>query len=149
MGRSLPYSAAMYSDAISPMTEPLTLALADDDELHTELVSAWLEHHGYRVVSFASGDELLQWAAGAERHVDAFVLDVDMPGRDGIQSHRELRALDSYAQVPAVFVTSTAQRVEEETVHSTPGGTLKFIRKDGQMLVRLHEWLSEHVYTES
>lgn len=126
------------------MTETLTLALADDDELHAELVSVWLEHHGYRVLRFPSGDDLLAWAAAGGR-VDAFVLDIDMPGRDGIQSCRELRALDGYAGVPAVFVSSTSPRARLE--QAAEAGTVQFIRKDGQMFVHLGAWLAEHLYS--
>lgn len=133
----------MYSNDYASMTQSLTLALADDDELHAELVSAWLEHQGIRVLRFGSGDALLSWAAEAPRRVDAFVLDVDMPGRDGVQSCRELRTLGGYARTPAVFVSSAspsavAGRVPEERV--------EFIRKDGEMFVRLAEWLTAHVY---
>ena len=133
----------MYSDAFSPMTRLPTLALADDDELHAELVSAWLEHQGFQVLRFVSGDALLSWAAAGAQPVDAFVLDVDMPGRDGVQSCRELRALDGYARVPAVFVSSADPRSVPDEVAA---GQVQFIRKDGEMFVRLAEWLSEHVY---
>ncbi|HEU0301342.1 MAG TPA: response regulator [Longimicrobium sp.] len=127
------------------MTETLTLALADDDELHAELVGTWLEHQGFRVVRFPSGDDLLSWARGGDRRVDAFVLDVDMPGRDGIQSCRELRALDGYARVPAVFVSSTSPRAVVEQA-AADDGAVHFIRKDGEMFVHLSAWLSEHLY---
>ena len=133
----------MYSDAFSPMTRTPTLALADDDELHAELVSAWLEHQGFQVRRFVSGDALLSWAAAGLQQVDAFVLDVDMPGRDGVQSCRELRALDGYARVPAVFVSSADPRAVPDEVAAA---RVQFIRKDGEMFVRLAEWLSEHVY---
>ena len=126
------------------MTETLTLALADDDELHAELVSTWLEHQGFRVLRFPSGDDLLSWASAGDRRVDAFVLDVDMPGRDGIQSCRELRALSGYARVPTVFVSSTSPRAAVEQAQGT--GSVQFIRKDGDMFVRLSEWLDEHLY---
>jgi DNA-binding response OmpR family regulator len=125
------------------MTESLTLALADDDELHAELVSTWLEHQGFRVLRFPSGDDLLSWASAGDRRVDAFVLDIDMPGRDGIQSHRELRALHGYARVPAVFVSSTRPRA---VVEQPENGSVQFIRKDGEMFVRLGAWLNEHLY---
>lgn len=122
-----------------------TLALADDDELHAELVSAWLEHQGCRVVRFGSGDALVTWATAGPRDIDAFLLDVDMPGRDGVQSCRELRALGSYARIPAVFVSSAApQGVPDEPAEAP----VEFIRKDGQMFVRLAAWLSAHVYRE-
>ena len=82
------------------MTDSPMLALADDDELHAELVCTWLEHQGFRVVHFPSGDDLISWASAGDRRVDAFVLDIDMPGRDGIQSSRELRALDGTPACP-------------------------------------------------
>jgi CheY-like chemotaxis protein len=125
------------------MTHYPTLALADDDELHAELVGAWLEHQGFRVLRFGSGDALLTWASGGPRQVDAFLLDVDMPGRDGVQSCRELRALDGYARTPAVFVSSASPETVPDEVAAS---RVQFIRKDGEMFVRLAEWLSEHVY---
>jgi CheY-like chemotaxis protein len=137
-------SGAVFDDAYSPMTDSPMLALADDDELHAELVCTWLEHQGFRVVHFPSGDDLLSWASASERHVDAFVLDIDMPGRDGIQSSRELRALNGYARVPTVFVSSTSPRAVVEAAPDT--GRVEFIRKDGQMFVRLAAWLSENLY---
>lgn len=136
----------VYYEADLPMTIPPTLALADDDELHAELVCAWLEHHGFRVVRFPSGDDLLSWASADERRVDAFLLDIDMPGRDGIQSSRELRALDGYARVPTVFVSSTSSRAVAE--QAADGDRLEFIRKDGEMFVRLAEWLNDNIYAE-
>ena len=139
----MPYPLAVYIDDFSPMTHAPTLALADDDELHAELVSAWLEHQGCRVLRFDSGDALLSWAAAGPRQVDAFVLDVDMPGRDGVQSCRELRALDGYASLPAVFVSSGTPAVLPDEVGASP---VQFIRKDGEMFVRLADWLSQNLY---
>jgi CheY-like chemotaxis protein len=133
----------VFDDAYPTMTDLPMLALADDDELHAELVCTWLEHQGFRVVRFPSGDDLLSWASAGERQVDAFVLDIDMPGRDGIQSSRELRALGSYARVPTVFVSSTSPRA---VVEAAPDTRVEFIRKDGQMFVRLAAWLSENLY---
>ncbi|MBW3656501.1 MAG: response regulator [Gemmatimonadetes bacterium] len=121
-----------------------TLALADDDELHAELMSVWLEHQGYRVLRFASGDELVSWAAEGGSGVNGLLLDVDMPGRDGFQSCREVRALPSFAQVPAVFVSAAMpNNVPEEVV----SGACHFIRKDERMFVKLADWLSRNIYS--
>jgi CheY-like chemotaxis protein len=120
-----------------------TLAVADDDEVHAELVSAWLEHHGFRVLRFGSGDALLEWASSSGGTVDAVVLDVEMPGRDGFQSCRALRALPAYASVPAVFVSSASpDRVPPDVAGED---RVQFIRKDGEMLVRLSRWLDDHM----
>jgi CheY-like chemotaxis protein len=144
-GPILAFLVRVFTEAYLPMSESPTLALADDDELHAELVSAWLEHQGYRVLRFPSGDDLLAWASGAAERADGLVLDIDMPGRDGIQSCRELRALDGYASVPAVFVSATSPRSRLEQAADT--GSVQFIRKDGQMFLHLGEWLAENLYT--
>lgn len=143
-GPILAPAAGMLSSPYSDMTHQRTLAIADDDELHAELVSAWLEHQGYRVLRFGSGDELVSWASSsAGEGVDALVLDVDMPGRDGFQSCRELRAIPAFASVPAVFVSaaSPAQLATDECLRGS-----HFIRKDERMFVQLADWLSSHIY---
>ena len=126
------------------MNRSITLALADDDETHAELVAHWLEQLGYHVLRFDSGDALLSWAEAGTAPVDAVLLDVDMPGRDGYQSARDLRRLPAYARVPAAFVSAACpDGVPDEVVQAGP---VQFIRKDGQMLVRLSEWLNDAVY---
>lgn len=121
-----------------------TLAIADDDEIHGELLAAWLEHHGYEVLRFDSGDRLVDWASSSSgAAVDAFVLDVDMPGRDGFQSCRELKRLPAYARVPAIFVSSlSGDSVERQ---ATDAGGTGMVRKDGEMFPRLATWLAENV----
>lgn len=134
MGHTLQYPTPVSEATLSPFL-PRTLAVADDDEVHAELVSAWLEHHGFRVLRFVSGDALVDWASSPGAAADALVLDVDMPGRDGFQSCRDLRALPAFSQVPAVFVSSaTLNRVPDEG---------ELIPKDGEMLARLTRWLDE------
>jgi CheY-like chemotaxis protein len=126
------------TDFAPPSVPARTLALADDDAVQAELVSAWLEHRGFRVLRFGSGTELLHWASASADPVDGLVLDVDMPGLDGFQSYRALRALPAYAQVPAVFVSaSTPAELAAENG--------AFIAKDGEMLDRLSRWLDDRV----
>ena len=136
----------MNSPYPAMMLDQPTLALADDDELHAELMSAWLEHQGYRVLRFASGDELVSWAAGGGGGIQGLLLDVDMPGRDGFQSCREVRAIPSFAEVPTVFVSAaTPNNIPDEVV----SGACHFIRKDERMFVQLADWLSRHIYSDA
>lgn len=120
-----------------------TVAVAEDDPIQAELLSAWLEAHGYTVLRFPSGDDLLEWASRSGDAVDAFLLDVDMPGRNGFESCAELRKLAAYARTPALFVTAgegaslerRASEAEETSV----------LPKDEAMLARLTEWLARNV----
>ena len=61
----------------------------DDSYVMRELVTLSLEAAGYSVEAVASGDAAL--VAAAREVFDAFILDVDMPGMDGLAVGRALR----------------------------------------------------------
>ena len=61
----------------------------DDSYVMRELVTLSLEAAGYSVEAVASGDAAL--VAAAREDFDAFILDVDMPGMDGLAVGRALR----------------------------------------------------------
>lgn len=71
----------------------LELALGLDPDLHVEIVS--------------SGTELLE-RAGAGKY-DAVVVDAMMPGLDGYETCRRLKADPSTARIPVVFLTAKTQ----------------------------------------
>jgi CheY-like chemotaxis protein len=59
------------------------------------------------VICASSGQEALELAA--KHHPDLVLLDLRMPGMDGIEVVRRLRALDSIPQPPVIAVTASAQ----------------------------------------
>ncbi len=120
-----------------------TIALADDDGAYADLLVAGLQHHGYEVIHFPSGDALVEWAGETPGAADAFLLDVDMPGRDGFESCAELRRLPAYGETPAVFVSTLVAEPLRERVQAA-GGTW-MVRKDREALPRLVEWLGDNL----
>jgi CheY-like chemotaxis protein len=120
------------------------VALADDDEIHAEVVAVWLDHHGFDVVRFASGDDLLAWAqGGASSHVDAVLLDVEMPGRDGFEVHAELRRLPAFCATPTLLVSGSAPDVLAERARAS--GAQASMHKDRDLLPRLSAWLTDYL----
>ena len=73
---------------------------ADDEQDIRELVSAWLKSDGHEVTAFETGDALL--TAFRERPCDLVILDIMMPGTDGIGI---LTALSGEARVPLIMLT--------------------------------------------
>lgn len=65
------------------------LLVVDDEEEVRHLITEGLTQRGYEVVPASSGEEALEKVT-AERP-DIVILDVDMPGMDGIQTCREIR----------------------------------------------------------
>jgi len=117
----------------------MTIVIVDDDPLHCELMAHWVSTLGFTPLCFGSGEELLAWAQAHGHPVLALLLDVDMPGRDGIDSCRALRALPTFADTPALFVTAhdtTQIRPRVATL-----GRASLIAKDSQLVRQLFEWL--------
>jgi len=65
--------------------------LVDDEVEFTETTKRLLEHRGYDVTAVNSGDSAIK-ALGQDRY-DVMVLDLKMPGMDGISTLKEIRKL--------------------------------------------------------
>ncbi len=84
-----------------PTDRPLVLVV--DDEPHiVQLTRMYLEREGYRVHSVGDGEAAL--AAAASLHPDALVLDIMLPGLDGLEVVRRLRAAED--PVPIIMLTA-------------------------------------------
>lgn len=75
------------------MTAPHTLLTVDDDPLTCAKVKAYFEGQGYAVHAASNGVEM--WQLLEKHPVDVVLLDVGLPGQDGLELARELRARDS------------------------------------------------------
>jgi DNA-binding response OmpR family regulator len=67
----------------------LSIAVVEDHETLRELVCQRLNAYGYQVCGFASAEELL--VQGGDKSVDIFLLDLNLPGEDGLSLSRQLR----------------------------------------------------------
>jgi two-component system response regulator MprA len=96
--------------------------VADDDAKITDMLRRTLAYEGYRVLTAADGSEALQ-KASAERP-DLVVLDWMMPGLDGLEVARRLRAADS---TPVLMLT--ARDAVEDRVEGLDGGADDYLVK--------------------
>jgi CheY-like chemotaxis protein len=80
---------------------PARILVVDDEPSITEFVSYNLKKEGYEVAVAEDGDEALELAAAAS--FDLVVLDVMLPGMDGYEVCRRLRATSS---VPVLFLSA-------------------------------------------
>jgi DNA-binding response OmpR family regulator len=94
-----------------PVTEApmasIKVLLVEDDERLAQLTARYLESHGVLVTIAATGNE--GQAEALRRQYDCIVLDVMLPGRDGIEVTRELRAR---TDVPIVMVTARTEEAD-------------------------------------
>lgn len=97
------------STTSDPATPAAPLILIADDEPHiVELLSLYLRRAGYRVESAADGDQALRKAA--ELDPDLLVLDVMMPGQDGLQVCRAIRRR---SRLPIVLLTARSSDIDK------------------------------------
>jgi len=82
--------------------------VADDDEHIVELVAMYLRRSGYRVEPAYDGGEVLRKAR--ELKPDLLVLDIMMPGEDGLQV---CRALSRPGGVPIIFLTARTSDIDK------------------------------------
>lgn len=103
---------------------PLVL-IADDDPDILELVSLTLERDGYEVAQARNGQEALRIAA--ERTVHLAVLDLMMPGIDGYEVTRRLRAVDVERRLPILILSAFAE--DRQTALALDAGADAYMRK--------------------
>ena len=99
--------------------------IVDDDADNRLLLRELLAADGYRIVEATDGAEALQRVA--EHLPDAILLDVLMPGMDGLEVCRQLRADRRTAAVPVILVT--AQRGREDRLAGIAAGASDFLTK--------------------
>jgi len=86
--------------------------LAVDDEEHIlELLSYNLEHDGYEVKKAMSGEEALSILNTT--HIDLVLLDWMLPGMDGIEVLKKIRANENYHKVPVIFLTAKSDEISK------------------------------------
>jgi CheY-like chemotaxis protein len=105
--------------------EAKLILVADDDDDVRELVVFRLERAGYRVVTAADGQEAVEVAL--ERSPDVCVIDVMMPGLDGYQVTKRMRASAALAGVPIVLLTASVQ--EAAVNRGFEAGASDYIKK--------------------
>ncbi len=85
-----------------PLAQPLALVV-DDDKLSNRLVVTALRNAFLQAKGTDSPEVALRWLQ--ERVYDLVLLDVEMPGMDGIELCKRLRALPGYVDTPVIYVT--------------------------------------------
>lgn len=95
------------------MTRPLKLLYVDDDtDIRTIVEMALALDPGIEARTAKSGAEALDAIAASDWRPDVLVLDVMMPGMDGIETLHALRALPGLGTTPALFMTAKARDVD-------------------------------------
>lgn len=95
---------------------PPHVLVADDDGDHRQVVSLALQKRLRRVTLESVADGELAYHAAIERAPDLAILDLDMPGLDGLELAVALRALPHLERLPIIVVSGRVGPSERESL---------------------------------
>ena len=102
----------------------ISFLYAEDDEFGAKLTKTILEKENFEVEIVSDGSEA--WKAYKERKPDILLLDLDMPGKDGLEITRLVREHDQ--QTPILVYTTHGEPAKEVAV--LDAGADEFINKE-------------------
>ena len=134
--------AGLPHEAAAPRQRPITgydgprraLLVVDDVPSNRTLLRELLGAVGFVVREAGDGQQAIEHAA--QRDADLILMDLVMPGMDGLEAIRRIRALPAGAQVPIIVVSASASDSERE--QGLAAGADAFLRKpiDGPALLQ-------------
>ncbi len=102
------------------------ILVVDDEPDFCEALRDFLEAKGYSVLEAHDGDHALE--IYRQERPDVVLLDIRMPGKDGLETLRELRAFDPEARV--IMITAVQEEeLDKQAWAGMDEGTLDYITK--------------------
>jgi len=102
-----------------------TVLVVDDNPTNLAVVADFLETGNLKVVTALDGPDGL--ATARDFYPDLILLDVVMPGLDGFEVCRQLKACESTQDIPVIFMTSLAGT--EDKVRGFEAGAVDYVTK--------------------
>jgi FixJ family two-component response regulator len=116
------------------------ISVVDDDESIRRTTTLLIESFGFRAAAFESAETFL--SSGQLRDTSCLIVDVQMPGMDGLQVQSQLAATG--CRVPLIFITAYDDK--ESRRRAMQAGAVAFLGKpfsDEELLRTVHSALHE------
>jgi len=86
------------------------ILLADDDPRVIQVVSRYLDLEGYDMDTVSDGEAAVEQAAASRP--DLIILDIMMPGIDGIEACRRIRVIPELASTPVLIFSALSEEAD-------------------------------------
>ena len=119
------------------------ILLVEDQEDNRRIIRDLLSVSGYDLVEATSGEEGLA-VLGAQERPDLILMDIDLPGLDGYEVTRRIRAIPDLRQIPIIAVTSYALSGDDQKAFAA--GCNGYVTKPFSprlLLAKIREYLPE------
>lgn len=112
----------------APASQNQTILIVDDTSANLAVVGDYLAQQGYQVMVALTGEAGVRLAQ--EAHPDLILLDVLLPGIDGFETCRRLKADEQTRDIPVIFMTIVTRT--EDKVRGFAAGGVDYITKPFQ-----------------
>jgi two-component system cell cycle response regulator DivK len=115
--------------------------VVDDHEDNRRILRDLLTSAGYDVIEATTGEEAV--ATAAARRPDLILMDIQLPGIDGYEATRRIKADDALRRIPLIVVTSYA--LSGDDVKALAAGADAYVAKPFSpraMLAKVREYLA-------
>jgi two-component system, cell cycle response regulator DivK len=86
------------------------ILIVEDNEKNLKLARDVLQFHGFRIVEAMTGEDGV--ALARERRPDLILMDIALPGIDGVEATRQLKAEQATAGIPIVALTASVMQTD-------------------------------------
>ncbi|MBN2072900.1 MAG: response regulator [Actinobacteria bacterium] len=111
------------------------ILIVEDNDKNMYLMSFLLKKNNYSVIKAGSGEEGMEIAS--REKPDLILMDIQLPGIDGLETTRRIREIESCRDIPIIAVTSFAMSGDRERLIN--GGCTGYIEKP----INVNNFLSE------
>ena len=92
------------------------ILIVEDNDKNMKLLRDVLGHRGYRTLEAVTGE---QGVALAREHIpDLILMDIQLPGIDGIEAFKQLAADSKTKDIPVIAVTASAMQEERAQIEA-------------------------------
>lgn len=119
---------------------PNTILIVDDQLTTRKLLKRFLNSGHYETIEASSGEEAI--ALASETNLDGILLDLKMPGIDGIETCRQIRSVERHKVTPVLIITAMGE--DAALAEAFAAGCDDFIVKPINPIV-LHARLNAHI----
>jgi two-component system cell cycle response regulator DivK len=124
------------------VTARKAVLVIDDHEDNRRILRDLLRSAGYEVIEATTGEDGV--AAADTRRPDLILMDIQLPGIDGYEATRRIKADDALRRIPLIVVTSYA--LSGDDAKALAAGADAYVAKPFSpraMLAKIREYLKE------
>jgi FixJ family two-component response regulator len=117
----------------------MLVAIVDDDAMVLKALKRLLRSNGWHAATFVSGQEFLEWVGS--NHADCAVVDISMPGMNGIEVQKQLRKMGE--RLPCIAITAREEDwIREQALAAGAASVLRKPLDERELLTAIGEALS-------